>query len=87
MESHHLVEKRFHKVLEVRKGSMLSVGLTIEQHQVYTNRWNKLFPRGKTIYGDLKPEDLERAVTEVYEDDEALRDATLRWINDVKPKK
>ena len=85
VESHHLLEKRFHEVLKVRKGSMLSVGLTKEQHKVYTDRWADLYPYG-TNYKELEPEDLKRAVGRVYKDDEALRDATLRWIDDVKPK-
>ncbi len=42
LEAHHLIEKRFAKMLGVNPGEMVSVALTKAEHQSFTNAWRKL---------------------------------------------
>ena len=46
VQVHHLIEKRFAKVLGVNQGDMLSIVLTKGEHQVFTNAWRKAIPYG-----------------------------------------
>jgi hypothetical protein len=47
LQAHHLIEKRFADILGIAPNDMLSVALTKEQHQIYTNRWRTLITYGK----------------------------------------
>lgn len=46
LQVHHLLEKRFASMLGVKEREMLSVVLTKEEHQVFTNAWQAAIPRG-----------------------------------------
>lgn len=46
LQAHHLLEKRFAKILGVSEGQMGSVAVTKAEHQVFTNAWRSLIPYG-----------------------------------------
>ena len=41
LEVHHLIEKRFAKILGVKQGDMLSIVLTHDEHKIFTESWKK----------------------------------------------
>ncbi|WP_205694239.1 RHS repeat-associated core domain-containing protein [Clostridium manihotivorum] len=81
LETHHLVEKIFARTLGVKPRRMLSVALTKEQHRIYTNRWAREIPHGSRSVG---VHHIEKAIHNVYHDNEVLKHATLKWLHDVK---
>lgn len=42
LHAHHIIEKRFANILELNANDMLSVAVTITEHQKFTNDWRKL---------------------------------------------
>ncbi|MFK8288388.1 hypothetical protein ACI76W_03930 [Capnocytophaga canimorsus] len=64
LEVHHLIEKRFAKIFKPPKKAreMLSMVLTKEEHQVFTNTWRKAIPYG------TKPTEkqIKAAAKEIY---------------------
>jgi hypothetical protein len=46
LHAHHLIEKRFDKVLGVNRDEMLSAAMTPAEHQAFTNAWRKAIPYG-----------------------------------------
>lgn len=62
---HHLIEKRFAKVLGQKAAEMASVVVNPKQHQIFTNAWRKMFPYG-TDYSKLNPAQVENAAREIY---------------------
>jgi len=67
LEVHHLIEKRFAGIFKPPKkaNEMLSVVLTKEEHQVFTNAWRKKFPYGKP---NPTAKEVENFAKEVYKD-------------------
>ena len=49
LQAHHIIEQRFAKELGLDKRAMLSVAVTKEEHQVFTNMWRKSFPYGEKL--------------------------------------
>lgn len=47
LQVHHLIEKRFAGVFQVKQGQMLSVVLTHPEHVAFTNQWRAIFPHGR----------------------------------------
>jgi RHS repeat-associated protein len=41
LQAHHLIEQRFANTLGVSAGSMESIAVTAEEHQIFTNAWRK----------------------------------------------
>ena len=39
LQAHHLIEQRFANTLGVTPGSMSSIAVTVEEHQIFTNAW------------------------------------------------
>ena len=71
LESHHLIERRFKDLLGQRVGDMLAIPVTPGangEHQVFTNRWQKLLPRGNGLKG-ITPARIYEVASEVYADD------------------
>jgi RHS repeat-associated protein len=48
LEAHHLVEKRFARILGVNENDMLAIAVTEAEHQVFTNKWRHIIPYGTT---------------------------------------
>jgi RHS repeat-associated protein len=46
LQAHHLIEKRFAKLLGEKASEMLSIGLGKTEHQALTNAWRKAIPYG-----------------------------------------
>ena len=44
MQAHHLIEQRFARLFEANPRSMLSMAVTREEHQVWTNLWRQAIP-------------------------------------------
>ncbi|MFD2288251.1 DUF4280 domain-containing protein [Pedobacter petrophilus] len=67
LQVHHLIEKRFANIFKPPKiqKDMLSVVLTKEEHQIFTNAWRKAFPYGKP---KPTPRQVEDAAKEIYKD-------------------
>lgn len=72
-EVHHIVEQRF------RVGSQLdapSIVLDRKQHQMFTNKWNEVLPRG----GTYTREQVLNNVDEVYKGYPEIQKAARGWI-------
>lgn len=81
LEAHHLIEKRFAKIMGVKSRHMLSVALTQEQHRVYTNRWRKAVPYGTK---QISRKQMRAALESVYHDNRALHYASLKYLRATK---
>jgi RHS repeat-associated protein len=46
LEAHHIIEKRFAKIIGEKAANMLSVAVTEAEHQAFTNAWRRLAPYG-----------------------------------------
>ncbi len=73
-EAHHLIEKRFAKVMGEKASEMLATGVTKAEHQVFTNKWRALIPYGE---GTLKAAEAGReyvmkAAAKVYAEHPAI---------------
>lgn len=70
LQVHHLIEKRFSKLFNVKEGNMLSIVLTKEEHAAFTKAWRKAIPyknSSKALRTDTaKPEDVINAAKEIY---------------------
>lgn len=67
LQVHHLIEQRFKNVLGQKAGQMLSIVLTKEEHQIFTNLWRKFIPYGKGTR-EATPERVMEAAREIYKD-------------------
>lgn len=67
LQAHHLIEKRFAGVLGSSPGSMLSVGVTKAEHQIFTNAWRKMIPYGEGTANATR-EQIMKAAREIYKD-------------------
>ena len=67
---HHLIERRFAGLFNVKEGNMLSIVLTKEEHQAFTNAWRKAIPydnsNAKLKTSTAKPEDVIKAAKDIY---------------------
>ena len=80
-EIHHIIEKRFIATTDVSKqGQMLSIPLTPEQHQVFTNAWRAEFAYGKTNYNALTIDEVWEAAQRIYRDYPELLSAAEETI-------
>ena len=74
LEAHHIIEKRLVQYLDIATDTMLSVALTKEEHQKFTNAWRAWFPYGMD-YSKLTIAELWDAAQEIYKDYPELLDA------------
>ena len=86
LQVHHIVERRFADVgtLEIAPKRMLSVVLTPEEHQVFTNMWRKAIGYSNSL-NPIKTttataEDIWDAAQSIYAKIPALLDAARRTI-------
>jgi len=74
LEAHHLLEQRFAPQLGRRPRDMLSVAVTDDEHQVFTNAWRKAIPYGKkTRKATL--DQIHGAACQIYKGHQAFLDA------------
>jgi hypothetical protein len=66
LEAHHIIEKRFAERLGLKASQMISVALTPEQHQIFTNIWRQQIPYG-TNYNMLTDSQIWLAAQKVYQ--------------------
>jgi hypothetical protein len=77
---HHIVEQRFARVLNiVNTDNMLSIVLTKEEHQVFTNSWRQAIPYG-TDYAQASREFLWSKAQEIYANYPELLEAARKTI-------
>jgi hypothetical protein len=62
LQVHHLIEKRFAGVMQVKEGEMLSVVVTRTEHQVFTNQWRSMFPYGRPPPSQAQIMDAARSI-------------------------
>ncbi|SHJ18706.1 RHS repeat-associated core domain-containing protein [Malonomonas rubra DSM 5091] len=74
LEAHHLIEKRFARVLGTAPGDMASVAVTRAEHQVFTNAWRKAIPYGEGTAAATKDQ-IMSAATQIYKNHPKLLDA------------
>jgi len=74
LEVHHLVEKRFAKLLEISPGKMKSIALTPEEHAVFTKAWRQAIPYGQGTVNATKQQ-VAAAARKIYENYPAIRSA------------
>jgi hypothetical protein len=85
LQVHHIIEQRFSKLFGEKVGHMLSVALTKEQHQIFTNRWRQVIGYGKD-YLSLTKKELLNAVQKVYYDAPELLEIAKDVVNRSKLK-
>jgi hypothetical protein len=66
-QAHHLVEKRFAGLFGQKQGQMLSVPLSPQQHQVFTNAWRTEIPYGPLGTGLATRDSVRAAARRIYE--------------------
>jgi len=64
---HHLIEKRFARLFGQNQDEMLSIVVTVGEHQDFTNAWRNRFPYGSGTVAATKQEVIAVA-KEVYKD-------------------
>jgi hypothetical protein len=70
---HHLIEKRFKALFGQKARDMLSIVVSPEQHQKFTNAWRALIGYG-TGTANATRESVEAAAREIYKGyDDILR--------------
>ena len=76
LEVHHIVEKRFARIIDVEENDMLSIALSHEEHLVFTNAWRTKLPYGKSY-------DLDRiweAAQDIYKNYPNLLEAARKTL-------
>jgi hypothetical protein len=66
LEVHHLYEKRFAPVLNVKEDSMLSIVLTEREHRKFTKAWRRAIPYGKDGTFKATPEQVQANARKIY---------------------
>ena len=84
IQAHHLLEQRLCLALGLDINDMISVVLTKEQHQLFTNLWSDAIARGTnyTIYKNW--DDLRDIAKEVYRDYPELFALLDQYMNSLK---
>jgi len=86
LQRHHIIEKRFAEAgtLNVNANDMLSVAVTPEEHQVFTNAWRALIGYSNSsnplTTGTTSPSDILIAAQRIYRDFPELLRAAERTI-------
>ena len=75
LHAHHIIEQRLVKHLGIDPSEMLSVTLTKDEHQIFTNAWRTYYPYGMD-YSILTKEDLWQTAQKIYQDYPELLDAS-----------
>ena len=79
VQVHHLIEQRFKSLVGYSQGKFASVVVTPEEHQIFTNAWRVAIGYGQgTINATVN--DLINAVSNVYKDYPALKDAASQMF-------
>ena len=68
LEAHHIVESRFLKGKNIKTSTALSVAVTKQEHQKFTNHWRQLFEYGKYNYTEIGRDEIWKAAQKVYAD-------------------
>jgi RHS repeat-associated protein len=71
LQVHHLLEKRFAGALGVKEREMLSVVVTKQEHQVFTNAWRKAIPYG-TDYSTVPQQQIMSYARDIYANNPAI---------------
>lgn len=79
IENHHLVEKRFGKLFDVDTNMFISTPLYNQGHDVITARWRTELPYTGGNYDGVTYQEMVDAINSVYEDNQTMRQATLKW--------
>lgn len=66
IQAHHLIERRFARVMDQTVGDMPSVVVTRAEHQVFTNAWREAIPYGPTGTGMATRAQVENASGQIY---------------------
>lgn len=79
LHAHHIIEQRLVKHLGIDVDTMLSVAVTREEHQKFTNAWRKAFAHGSD-YSEITIDDLWREAQKIYENYPDLLDAAKKIL-------
>jgi RHS repeat-associated protein len=83
-EAHHIIEKRFAETIGMKEGDMLSVALTKQQHQEFTNAWRDFIgyvnSNNPLTTTTAQVHDIWRSAQSVYEEFPLLLDAAYRTL-------
>lgn len=66
LQVHHLIEQRFASAFKAHPNKMPSIVLKPHEHQAFTNAWNAAYPRGRTVYRDLQPQEVMDKARGIY---------------------
>jgi hypothetical protein len=64
-QTHHLIEQRFARLFGTSARSMLAIGVTPAEHQLFTNAWRSAIPYGAGTRG-ATVEAVQAAASEIY---------------------
>jgi hypothetical protein len=66
LQAHHLIEQRFAKTLALDAKEMLSVAVTKEEHQAFTNAWRAAIKYGADGTGKATRDEIMDAAKSIY---------------------
>lgn len=82
IQVHHIIEKRFAKAFfGISTNDYASVVLDKSLHKKITKRFNKVAPKGRTVYVTLGKTEMKRIVRYVYSDMPELRQLAMKQID------
>ena len=82
IQVHHIIEKRFAKAFfGLSTNDYASVVLDKSLHKKITKRFNKVAPKGRTVYVTLGKTEMKRIVRYVYSDMPELRQLAMKQID------
>ncbi|MFV0305327.1 MAG: hypothetical protein ACK5IC_07600 [Moheibacter sp.] len=70
LEVHHLIEKRFAGIFKPpqKARDMMSMVLTKEEHQIFTNAWRKAIPYGQDYASNYSEKEIKKIAKDIYKD-------------------
>jgi len=84
LQAHHIIEKRFARIVGVNPGQMQSVALTPEEHRTFTNMWRAYIgydgSNAAITTSTATVEDIWFAAQQIYADSPELLEAARRSL-------
>lgn len=80
IEIHHLIEKRFAQLFDIKTGEYLSTPLWVVAHDDISKRWIDAIPKTGGDYSHVTLEKMLAAVDEVYHDNDLFRNEARNWV-------
>lgn len=80
IEVHHIIEKRFKKLFDVKPNKFMSIPISKDLHKIITKRWRNVCKYG-TNYTKISKKEMKQFVRAVYYDMPKLKKYALKWVD------